>query len=140
VTLDGDSWDACVRSLLKRALTQFEGEAGLTLWATFEHEFILAGQATEPAPAFSMEALRRAVPLGEQLAAALRQAGRKLETFLPEYGANQLELTCVPRDALAAADEASIVRELVRESARRRARHSRRSSIPRDPATACTST
>lgn len=119
LTVDGEPWDACVRALLKRALSRLEAEAGLMLVAAFEHEFVLMEKAREPAPAFSMEALRQAAPLGEHLVAALRQAGRELETFLPEYGAGQYELTCTPRDGLAAADEASIVRELVRECARR---------------------
>jgi glutamine synthetase len=118
-TLDGAPWDACPRALLRRALDRFTAETGLTIWAAFEHEFVLEGHVTEPPPAFTMEALRLAEPLGAQIAAALRLAGHELETFLPEYGANQFELTCAPREALAAADEASIVREIVREVSRR---------------------
>jgi glutamine synthetase len=119
VTLDGKPWEACPRALLKRALESLASETGLTLVAGFEHEFMLHGHVKRPAPAFSMEALRTAAPLGEQLAQALRLTGHDLETFLPEYGANQFEVTCTPREGLAAADEASIVRELVREIARR---------------------
>jgi glutamine synthetase len=119
VTLDGEPWDACPRALLKHALERLASETGLTLIASFEHEFMLHGHVERPAPPFSMEALRIAAPLGEHLAEALRVSGHGLEAFLPEYGSNQFEVTCTPREGLAAADEASIVRELVREVARR---------------------
>ncbi len=118
-TLDGETWDACPRGLLRSALDRLRDEAGLSLWSAFEHEFVLGGHVPTPPPAFTMEAFRLAAPFGEQLAAALRQAGHELDTFLPEYGANQFEVTCAPREGIAAADEASIVRELVREVARR---------------------
>lgn len=118
-TLDGETWAACPRGLLRTALDRLRDEAGLTLWSAFEHEFMLEGHTPTPPSPFTMEAFRLATPFGEQLAAALRQTGHELETFLPEYGANQFEVTCAPRDGLAAADEASIVRELVREIARR---------------------
>lgn len=118
-TLDGASWNSCPRALLRDALSTFSQETGLTLWAGFEHEFILEGHTKTPAPGFSVEALRLAAPFGEQLTAALRLNGHKVETFLPEYGANQFEVTCAPLKGLAAADQASIVRELVREVARR---------------------
>jgi glutamine synthetase len=119
ITLGGEPWEACPRALLKHALERLASETGLTLVAAFEHEFMLHGHVDRSAPPFSMEALRIAAPLGEHLAAALRLSGHTLETFLPEYGANQFEVTCAPREGLAAADEASIVRELVREVARR---------------------
>jgi glutamine synthetase len=116
---DGTPWNACPRALLRRALGQLATETGLRLWATFEHEFVLQGHSPAPAPAFSMEALRLAEPLGLQLSAAVRLAGLELENFLPEYGEDQFELTVAPSDGLAAADAASTVRELVREVARR---------------------
>lgn len=116
-TLDGEPWDACPRALLRAALTRLADETGLGVRAAFEHEFVLQGQAA--APAFSYEALRLAEPLGVELAAALRLAGLELENFLPEYGENQFEVTLAPRHGLAAADAAAIVRELVRETARR---------------------
>ncbi len=119
ITLDGRPWEACPRALLKHALERLATETGLKLIAGFEHEFMLYGHVEMPAPPFSMEALRTAAPFGEHLAAALRLSGHNLETFLPEYGANQFEVTCTPREGLAAADEASIVRELAREVARR---------------------
>jgi glutamine synthetase len=120
-TVDGAPWDACPRALLQAALEQLADATGLRLWAAFEHEFVLQGHTPAPLPPFSMEALRLAEPLGLELAAAVRLAGLELENFLPEYGDDQFELTIAPRAGLAAADAASIVRELVREAARRHA-------------------
>jgi glutamine synthetase len=117
-TLDGEPWDACPRALLRSMLMRFAEETGLRLWAAFEHEFVLQGHTPAPAPPFSMESLRLAEPFGTQLSAALRLAGQELETFLPEYGDDQFEVTCAPREGLEAADAASIVRELVRDVAR----------------------
>jgi glutamine synthetase len=119
LAMDGTPWNSCPRALLQGALRQLATETGLRLCAAFEHEFVLQGHSSAPAPAFSLESLRRAEPLGLQLSAALRLAGLELETFLPEYDDDQFEVTIAPRDALAAADAASIVRELVREIARR---------------------
>jgi glutamine synthetase len=118
-TPDGEPWDACPRALLRGALAALEGEHGLRLRAAFEQEFVLQGHTAAPSPPFSYEALRAAEPLGRELAAALRLAGLELENFLPEYGDDQFEITIAPRRALAAADAAAIVRELVRETARR---------------------
>jgi glutamine synthetase len=117
VEIDGSPWDACTRTLLRGALERLQAETGLTLHASFEQEFLLEGG--EPPPFFSLEALRAAEPFPGQLTAAFRLAGRPLETFLPEFGANQFELTLAPREALAACDDAAIARELVRETARR---------------------
>jgi glutamine synthetase len=100
-------------------LERLAAETGLRLWAAFEHEFVISGHVAAPPPPFSMEALRLAEPFGTELSAALRLAGQEIENFLPEYGDDQFEVTCAPREGLAAADSASIVREVVREVARR---------------------
>jgi glutamine synthetase len=119
-TLDGAPWDACPRALLRRALERFTRETGLELRTAFEHEFVLTGHTPRPAPPFSMEALRLGEPFGSDLARALHLSGHELETFLPEYGSDQFEVTCHPREGLRAADAASTVRELVRDIARAR--------------------
>jgi glutamine synthetase len=119
VHVDGRPWDSCPRILLRSALARLQAETGLELRAAFEHEFVLEGHAARPPSPFTYEALQLAEPLGAQVSRALRENGHELETFLPEFGANQFELTCAPRDGLAAADQAAIVRELVREIARR---------------------
>jgi glutamine synthetase len=116
---DGGEWNACPRTLLKRSLARLHDETGLRLLASFEQEFKLVGGVGDPAPGFSLEALRVVEPLGPMVVTALTQAGLEVDTFLPEYGANQFEVPCNPTDALAAADAAVAVREVVREVARR---------------------
>lgn len=119
VNTDGSAWDACPRQFLKRAVDDLRREAGLTILAGFEQEFYLEGLPAEPGPGFSMEAFRAVDPFGPRVMGALREAGQEPEMFLPEYGTAQYELTCLPAHGVAAADRAAIVREVVREVARR---------------------
>ena len=116
---DGSPWDACPRTLLKDALSQLEQEAGFSLVASFEQEFLLQDLGTEPGAGFSFEAQRLVEPFGPLAVAALRQAGLEPETFLPEYGPGQFEIPCAPAGGLVAADRAAAMREVVREVARR---------------------
>ena len=116
---DGSPWDACPRTLLKEALSQLEREAGFSLVASFEQEFLLQDLGAEPGAGFSFEAQRRIDPFGPLAMAALRQAGLEPETFLPEYGLGQFEIPCAPAGGLVAADRAAAMREVVREVARR---------------------
>lgn len=111
--LDGTPWTCCLRSLLRRTLTRLTERTGLRVKATFEHEFTLKGEA--PAgPAFSLTGFRAAQPLGEMLLGALGQAGITADSFLREYGRRQYEVTLEAKEALRAADEAMLLRELTR--------------------------
>lgn len=123
VELDGTPWVCCPRSFLKQALADLERETGLTLLASFEHEFQMLDMAWPPAPAFALQAQRRADPFGPALMAALRDAGVAPEVFIPEYGKDQFEITLAPAEALAAADRAVLLRETVREISRNRGWH-----------------
>lgn len=114
---DGSEWDACPRTFLRRALARLESEAGLRLVSGFEQEFFLRG--APQGPGFTMEAHRLVEPFGPLVMEALAQAGQEPEMFLPEYGPGQFELTCRPAEGLAGADRAAIIREVVREVARR---------------------
>ena len=120
VNLDGSGWPACPRVFLKRVVKQFADETGLQAVAAFEHEFYLrsdAAAAPRGAP-FSLEAFRQADRFGPLLVGSLRAAGLEPETFLPEYGFGQFEVTCQPAPAVRAADRAVAVREVVRDVAR----------------------
>lgn len=123
VELDGTPWVCCPRSFLKQALSDLEGETGLSLIASFEHEFQMLGMDWPAAPAFALQALRRADPFGPALMAALRDAGAAPEVFIPEYGKDQFEITLAPAGGLAAADRAVLLRETVRELSRNRGWH-----------------
>lgn len=118
VELDGTPFVCCPRSFLKAALADLKREAGVTLTATFEHEFQIFGAGWQAASAFGLQALRRADPFGPSLMASLRDAGVEPEVFIAEYGKDQFEITVAPSDALVAADRAVALREIVRELAR----------------------
>lgn len=118
--LDGAPWVCCPRSFLRSALSDLEREAGVTLQATFEHEFQILDADWPGAPAFSLQAQRRADPFGSALMAGLAMAGVEPEVFVAEYGKDQFEVTVAPSDGLVAADRAVVVREAVRELTRNR--------------------
>ena len=111
-------WDCCARTFLKRALSDFRAETGLELIATFEHEFLLAGEFKQRTP-FSFAAVREVQPVLLAIEEALRAAGAPVETIEPEYGLGQYEISSPPLWAMAAADKALVTREVVREVARR---------------------
>ena len=111
---DGSPWECCPREFLRRATAALKDASGLHLIASFEQEFVYTGVEDRPGHAYSLGAWRRAGAFGQALVAALRAAGVKPDTFLPEYGSRQYEVTVTPQPALKAADQAVIVRELAR--------------------------
>ncbi|MGV9774953.1 glutamine synthetase family protein [Streptosporangium sp. NPDC003464] len=128
---DGTPWECCPRGFLAAAVEEFRAELGVTVIASFEHEFTLAG--LPPSPPFSFERYRTAEPFGSDLVTLLEQAGLAPETWLPEYGEAQHEITLSPAEALVAADRAVLLRELVRDLARRRGLRACFAPLP-DPA------
>ena len=117
--LDGRPWECCLRDFLKRALDDLRKETGLVVKAAFEHEFHYDGVDEWPNSAYSLDAFRRQGSFGEVFTAALAAAGIAADTFMPEYGPNQYEITVEPEIGLGAADQAIITRELARATARR---------------------
>jgi glutamine synthetase len=110
--LDGTPWECCTRSLLRAALARFRAVTGLDLRATFEHEFMLpGGRGTR---GFSLAGFAERQRFGEAVFDALEGAGIAPDSFLREYGPDQMEITLPPAPALRAADEAAILREVVR--------------------------
>jgi glutamine synthetase len=118
VGLDGAPWEGCPRSILKQALADFEAETGLTIVSAFEQEFQIVGSSWRPAPAFSLQALRRCDPFAAELMAALDEAGVEPEVFLAEYGRDQFEISCAPVSGEVSADRAVAMREITKEIAR----------------------
>ena len=123
VNLDLSPWSCCPRNMLRRTLDALKSEFGLTLHATFEHEFTLLdhdGSAmTRGGPSFSLAAMMYFEPFGSKLYAALAEADFEPDTWLAEFGPNQFEITLAPCDGLVAADRALLLRELVRDLAKR---------------------
>jgi glutamine synthetase len=118
-TTEGEYWECCPRHFLRRALAALEAEAGFGVLAAFEQEFVYTGVEHRPGATYSLDAHRRQGGFGEAYVAALRAAGLSPDSFLPEYGACQYEVTIAPTRGLRPADEAVIQREMARAVAHR---------------------
>ena len=118
VQLDGSSWGGCPRTFLRSALDDLQRATGLQVVASFEHEFFLDGLSSSGP--FTFSRLRGAEPFGSDLVRLLDDAGLQPENWLPEYGTDQFEITLKPAAGLVAADRAVLLKELVRDLARRR--------------------
>ena len=116
---DGTPWCCCPRDFARRAIAALQREARLQVLAAFEHEFTYTGIEARGGAAFSLDAFRRQGAFGAMLVAAMTQAGLQPDSFLPEYGPRQFEVTVAPARGLRAADQAVITREMVRATAHR---------------------
>jgi glutamine synthetase len=115
--LDGTPWSCCPRDFLRRGLAALETEFGYRLFAAFEQEFVYTGVADVPASSYAFDMYRRSGDFGGRVLGRLRAGGIVPDSFLPEYGPRQFELTVKPRVGLRAADDAVIVREMLRACA-----------------------
>jgi glutamine synthetase len=119
LTLDGEPWEACPRSFLKRMVAR-AAAAGFELRAAFENEFTLArreGDRYEPvdrSPCFSTIGMDAAGPLMAELIDALVAQGVQPEQYYAELGPGQQELPVRYAPALRAADNQITVRETAR--------------------------
>ena len=124
--LDGSRWSCCPRGFLAGAAEALGREAGLALVASFEHEFWLEAADDAPASGYGTSRMRGIESFAGDLVGALRANGLGPDTFMPEYGPRQFEVTLDPAPALEAADRAVKLREITRSVARR---HGRRASF-----------
>ncbi|WP_205648476.1 glutamine synthetase family protein [Acuticoccus kandeliae] len=111
---DGAPWECCLRTILDSAIAALKAETGLSLRVAFEHEFTFRNADHEPEPgtAYSLRGLRGRRIFGETLAGVLRDAGLPPDSFLREFGPRQFEITLPPQEAMRAADEAVMLRQL----------------------------
>ncbi|MGF1624247.1 MAG: glutamine synthetase family protein [Alphaproteobacteria bacterium] len=119
LTLGEEPWACCPRSFARRALDTLRREAGLSLYAAFEHEFHLFGAEARSGDSYGLGSLRGVEPFIGDFLGALRANGLEPDTFLPEYGSRQYEVTVCPALGIEAADRAVKLREICRASARR---------------------
>ncbi len=137
VTLDGDPWTCCTRSILKQALRRLDDVAGLNVTAAFEHEFQVlggdAGDAGGTGTAYSLAGARSGAAMGRRIFKLMARNNLRPDTFMKEFGADQFEVTMKPSSGLGAADQAVILRELVRVAAMEEGRRATFTPI-RDPA------
>jgi glutamine synthetase len=118
VELDGRPWDCCPRDFLARTLAALRDGAGVEVQASFEHEFQLLSEQPAQLP-FSLAAQRVAEPFASELMGALVEADVEPERFFAEYASHQFEVPVAPAAGMRAADRAVVLREVVREVARR---------------------
>jgi glutamine synthetase len=118
VETDGTPWECCPRSFLRESLGELQRELGARLSASFEHEFQLLLDSP-PALPFTLEEQRLVEPFPARTMGALVEAGVEPERFFAEYAAHQFEIPVAPAEGVASADRSVVLREVVREIARR---------------------
>ena len=118
LTLAGDPWDCCLRGQLMSAIDALREKHGLVLTAAFEHEFHYSGCQEQPGLGYSLRARRRLGAFPDRLSDVIDRCGLVPDTFMPEYGPGQCEFTIEPNNALRAADDAVVLREMTRSVAR----------------------
>ena len=119
----GKPWDCCLRTFLKRALDDLEQRTGLRLIASFEHEFHIDNASERPGDSYAASSLRGLEPYIGDVIGVLRANGLGPDTFLPEYGPRQFEVTVDPQHGLTAADEAVKLKEICRSVGRQHGHH-----------------
>ncbi|MEM7686197.1 MAG: glutamine synthetase, partial [Pseudomonadota bacterium] len=118
VSLDGEPWALCTRSILKRALDRLKTLAGVDLLAAFEHEFQIKSESSLAGEGYGRAGFEAQRILCESLMHMLEAAGLSPDSIMKEYGANQYEVVIGPELGVRAADAAVILRELTRSTAR----------------------
>lgn len=117
--LDGEPWEVCPRSFLKRMIAEAASE-GVEIVAGFENEFYLArktGDRYEPMDdslCFSTAGMESANAVISEIVDALLMQGILLQQYYPELGPGQQEISIRHAPALRAADNQILVRETVR--------------------------
>ncbi|MEM7696138.1 MAG: glutamine synthetase family protein [Pseudomonadota bacterium] len=118
VSLEGEPWDFCTRSLLKAALDRLERVASVSLLAAFEHEFQITTDPPMVGEGYGRAGFEAQRMLCETLMSQIEAAGFSPDSIMKEYGAHQYEVVIGPEVGVRAADAAVIVRELTRSIAR----------------------
>jgi glutamine synthetase len=120
---DGSPWEACPRSFLKRQIAAC-ADAGFTVRAAFECEFILATRNTDgtytpldESLCFSSVGMTTAAQVMDAIIAALEAQDIEVDQYYPELGHGQEELSIRHAPALAAADRQVFYRDTVRNVA-----------------------
>src|SRR3954463_15679564 len=118
-TRDGEPWDACPRSFLKRMIRRAAAE-GLQVKAAFEPEWSLAVRVDDryvpfdESLCFSTVGMQTAAAVIDEIVDALGKQGLRVEQYYPELGSGQQELSIGYAPALRAADNHIVYRETVR--------------------------
>lgn len=118
VDRDGKPWAFCPRRQLDLAVARLD-DAGLSLKAAFEHEFVLLRREGDRLQHFershyaSAHGLDHAGPILDDLAEALESQEVRVRTMLKEAGLSQFELSTEHGTPAEAADRFIVVRETI---------------------------
>lgn len=124
IRLDGEPWEACPRSFLKRMIARLASE-GMRAEAAAEHEFYLARVENGGYVPADRSVCYGSIGADEQaevidaVLETLETQGLAIELFHPEYGTCQQELSIRHADVLRAADNICLVRNSIRGVVRR---------------------
>lgn len=119
VRLDGQPWENCPRSFLKRMVQRAE-TAGIEVQAAFEYEFYLAREVegryvpADDSLCFSSDGMDRQASVIGEIMEALDRQGLEPRQYYPELGPAQQELSINHGSLLTAADRQVAVRETAR--------------------------
>jgi glutamine synthetase len=125
VQLNGEPWELCPRSALKRIVAGAAAEE-LEIQVGVEHEFYLLRPGTDGVQpfdrslCFSTAGMNEAGPIILEILDALRSQGVQPVQYYPELGPGQQEISIQHAPALQAADQTIIARETVRGVAQSR--------------------
>jgi glutamine synthetase len=123
IRLDGEPWEACPRTFLKRMVARLD-ERGMQAEAAVEHEFYLAREEqgsyipADSSLCYSTIGLDEQANVIDAILAALESQGISIELFHTELGPSQQELSIRHAGVLSAADHVCQVRETIRGVAR----------------------
>ncbi len=124
-TQEGEPYPGCPRAFARRMADAY-ADRGLSVKAVFELEFSVGVrghdggfQPAHEGPGYSDIALVRNHDFALDLLTATQAQGLDPQQLHPEYGDGQFEMSFAPRDPVAAADAAMVVRQTVRAVARR---------------------
>jgi glutamine synthetase len=124
-TQDGEPFAACPRAFARRMSDVF-ADRGLSVRAAYEFEFSVGTRGADggfaPAhrgPGYSDIALVGNHDFALDLITTMEAQDLGLQQFHPEYADGQFELSIAPREPVAAADAAMVVRQTVRAVAAR---------------------
>jgi glutamine synthetase len=123
ILTNGQPWEACPRTFLKRMVARL-AERGMRAETAIEHEFYLAREENgnyvpaDHSLCYSSIGLDDQAEVIDSILEALESQGVSIELFHTELGPAQQELSIRHADALRAADNVCLVRETVRGVAR----------------------
>jgi glutamine synthetase len=122
-TLDGNAWQACPRSFLKRMIAR-AAQQGLIIQSAMENEFILCREqngkmvTADDALCFSSIGMHDMGAVIDDILTTFEEMGIQVDLYHPEYGPGQHEITIQRADGLTTADSQIFYRDAVRSVAR----------------------